>query len=127
MPALLRSNDGRNTVIRPMAYVWERDIVEYASTQDFPIIPCELCGSQENLKRKRIKRLIDELEREIPQLRKSMLTALGNAVPTHLLDRRLFDFKTLSTGIGDIAAELDAVLGEHGEEGPTAALVSIAG
>ena len=127
MPALLRSNDGRNTVIRPMAYVWERDIVEYASTQDFPIIPCELCGSQENLKRKRIKRLIDELEREIPQLRKSMLTALGNAVPSHLLDRRLFDFKSLSTGIGDVAAELDAVLDEHAEEGPTAALVSIAG
>lgn len=115
MPPILRSDDGRNTVIRPMAYIWEKDIAAYAATQDFPIIPCDLCGSQENLKRKRVKRLIDELQQEIPNLRKSMLTALGNAAPTHLFDRQLFDFKSISTGVGDVAAELDAALGMHDE------------
>jgi tRNA 2-thiocytidine biosynthesis protein TtcA len=115
MPPVLRSDDGRNTVIRPMAYIWEKDIAAYAVTQDFPIIPCDLCGSQENLKRKRVKRLIDELQQEIPNLRKSMLTALGNAVPTHLFDRQLFDFKSISAGVGDVAAELDAALGMHDE------------
>jgi tRNA 2-thiocytidine biosynthesis protein TtcA len=115
MPPVLRSDDGRNTVIRPMAYIWERDIAAYAATQGFPIIPCDLCGSQENLKRKRVKRLIDELQQEIPNLRKSMLTALGNAVPTHLFDRQLFDFKSISAGVGDVAAELDAALSMHDE------------
>ena len=115
MPPVLRSDDGRNTVIRPMAYIWEKDIAEYSRTQDFPIIPCDLCGSQENLKRKRIKKLIDELQNEIPNIRKSMLTALGNTVPTHLLDANLFDFKSLSAGIGDIAAELDDAIGVHDE------------
>ncbi len=117
MPPVLRSDDGRNTVIRPMAYIWEKDVAEFAATQAFPIIPCDLCGSQENLKRKRIKRLIDELQQEIPNIRKSMLTALGNVVNTHLLDHNLFDFKSLSAGIGDVVDELDAAVGVHDEEG----------
>ncbi len=125
MPPVLRSNDGRNTVIRPLAYCWEQDIAEYAETQGFPIIACDLCGSQSDLKRKRIKRLIDELQQEIPMLRKSMLTALGNAVPTHLLDHRLFNFKALSVGIGDVVAELDLAVGIDGDEDRMPALVSL--
>lgn len=116
MPPLLRSNDGRNTVIRPMSYIWERDITAFSGAHEFPIIPCDLCGSQENLKRKRVKRLIDDLEQELPGVRQSMLTALGNAVPAHLLDHRLFDFRALSAGLGDVADELDAALGhDEGE------------
>ncbi|PYS66432.1 MAG: tRNA 2-thiocytidine(32) synthetase TtcA [Acidobacteria bacterium] len=123
MPPVLRSDDGRNTVIRPLAYCCESDLAEFAAQAGFPIIPCDLCGSQPNLKRARIKRLIEELEKEIPHVRASMLTALGNAVPTHLLDPNLFDFRKLSAGIGNVKAELDLVLG-HTDSEP--ALVAIA-
>jgi tRNA 2-thiocytidine biosynthesis protein TtcA len=134
MPPVLRSDDGRNTVIRPLAYCWEKDLADYAATQNFPIIPCDLCGSQENLKRRRVKRLMDELQKEISNVRKSMLTALGNAVPTHLLDTSLHDFKMISrmSGVraGDVSAELDAALGaeemEHLQsEMPQSSLVTI--
>jgi len=85
MPAKLLSADGRNTVIRPLLYSSERDIAAYSQDLDFPIIPCNLCGSQENLWRQQVKELLDDLEKRAPQVRQSMLAALKNVHTTHLL------------------------------------------
>jgi tRNA 2-thiocytidine biosynthesis protein TtcA len=92
MPPILKSDDGRNTVIRPLSYAPEKDIAAYAELRQFPIIPCDLCGSQENLQRKRMKKLMEDLGKEIPNVRQSVLNAMGNVRPSHLLDKSLFDF-----------------------------------
>ena len=121
MPPILRSDDGRNTIIRPLAYCQEKDIARFAAEKEFPIIPCNLCGSQPNLKRARVKRLIQELEKEIPHVRSSIMTALTNVTGSHLLDNELYDFKNFApllkqipAGHGSVEKELDAVF-DHSE------------
>ena len=92
MPAKLRTDDGRNVVIRPLAYIAEADLAAYAEARRFPIIPCTLCGSQENLERKQIGEMLREWERRKPGRLESMARALTEVRPSHLLDRKLFDF-----------------------------------
>ena len=92
MPPKLVSDDGRNVVIRPLAYCDERDLEAYAQLRQFPIIPCTLCGSQENLKRKEMKAMLREWEKRHPGRVETLLTSLQNVRPSHLLDRELFDF-----------------------------------
>lgn len=87
MPARLTSDDGRNTVIRPLAYCDEADIIEFAKERSFPILPCDLCGSQENLMRKRVKRLIASLNEENSHIRGNLFSALSSVIPSHLYDK----------------------------------------
>ncbi|MCB9707311.1 MAG: tRNA 2-thiocytidine(32) synthetase TtcA [Myxococcales bacterium] len=89
MPAKLYSDDGRNTVIRPLLYAAESQIERFADAMGFPILPCNLCGSQYNLRRQWVRRCLSDMEKEVPKLRQSMLAALGNVKGTHLLDRSL--------------------------------------
>ena len=92
MAPKLRSEDGQHVVIRPLAYVPERDIARYAAAREFPIIPCNLCGSQENLQRAAVKKMLADWERDFPGRTESLMTALRNVEPAHLADTRLFDF-----------------------------------
>ncbi len=116
MPPKLVSDDGRNVVIRPLAYVAETDLERWAEHRRFPIIPCTLCGSQDNLQRVQVKKMIREWERQYPGRTENMLTAMGNIVPSHLMDRNLFPFTTLqAAGVpdagGDIAFDDDTSCG----------------
>ena len=92
MPPKLRADDGENVVIRPLAYCKESDIKKYAAARSFPIIPCTLCGTQPNLQRQAMREMANEWEARNPLWIKSMFTAMGNVVPSHMLDRELFDF-----------------------------------
>ncbi|RZL35200.1 MAG: tRNA 2-thiocytidine(32) synthetase TtcA [Rubrivivax sp.] len=112
MPAKLVSDDGRNVVIRPLAYVKEPDLVRWAEHRQFPIIPCNLCGSQENLQRVQVKAMINEWEKRYPGRIDNIFTAMGNVVPSHMMDKKLFPFETMkATGQaepdGDIAFDDD--------------------
>jgi tRNA 2-thiocytidine biosynthesis protein TtcA len=95
MPPKLRSEDGKHIVIRPLAYVPERDIERYARARQFPIIPCTLCGSQENAQRRQIKQMLQAWEREYPGRTESIFSALRSVEPSHLADTSLFDFAAL--------------------------------
>ena len=112
MPPKLVSDDGKHVVIRPLAYVRERDLARYAVASAFPIIPCNLCGSQENLQRRQVGEMLREWERKHPGRVESIFNAMGNVVGTHLLDRELQDFAAVrATGVpqasGDIAFDDD--------------------
>jgi tRNA 2-thiocytidine biosynthesis protein TtcA len=112
MPAKLVSDDGRNVVIRPLAYVKEPDLVRWAEHREFPIIPCNLCGSQENLQRVQVKAMINEWEKRYPGRIDNIFTAMGNIVTSHMMDKKLYPFETArATGVpeagGDIAFDDD--------------------
>ncbi len=133
MPPVLRSDDGRNTVIRPLAYCQEKEIAAYSVERKFPIIPCNLCGSQPNLKRARVKRLINEIEKETPFIRQTMMTALTNVTGSHLLDNKLYDFnnfepilKSIPAGHGSVQKELDEIF-DHSEPAYKPDLMQVAG
>jgi tRNA 2-thiocytidine biosynthesis protein TtcA len=140
MPPKLVSDDGQHVVIRPMAYVAEKDLTRWAEVRQFPIIPCTLCGSQENLQRKQVGLMLKDWEKRFPGRVENMFTALQNIVPSHLMDRSLFPFETLhATGEafedGDKAFDeepLPAVVraapeetGVQGNASPSRAVISI--
>jgi tRNA 2-thiocytidine biosynthesis protein TtcA len=107
MPPKLVSDDGRHVVIRPLAYVKEADLAAYAQQRGFPIIPCNLCGSQDNLKRKEVKRMLLEWERREPGRVENVFNALARIVPSHLMDPKLFDFHGLrATGVPDADGDI---------------------
>jgi tRNA 2-thiocytidine biosynthesis protein TtcA len=98
MPPRLHSRDGRNVVIRPLCYAAEEDIAAFSAAMSFPIVPCDLCGSQPNLRRKRVKALLSELTAEHSSVKGNLLNALGHVVPSHLLDRELQRAVATATG-----------------------------
>ncbi|ALT79538.1 tRNA 2-thiocytidine(32) synthetase TtcA [Paucibacter sp. KCTC 42545] len=116
MPPKLVSDTGQHVVIRPLAYVAEPDLVRWAAHREFPIIPCNLCGSQENLQRVQVKAMINDWEKKFPGRVENMFTAMSKVVPSHMMDRELFPFQTIkATGHpdanGDIAFDEDEACG----------------
>src|SRR5690242_16131316 len=112
IPPKLRSKDGRHVVIRPLAFVKETDLAQYAELRGFPIIPCDLCGSQEDLKRKKVKTFLQQWERASPGCSDSIAAAVANVAPALLMDSRLFDFKSLTATVEN-QAEGDVWLDEE--------------
>jgi tRNA 2-thiocytidine biosynthesis protein TtcA len=128
MPPKLISDDGRNIVIRPLAYVPEADLARFATVKQFPIIPCNLCGSQDNLKRQEVKRMLQEWEKRFPGRIKNTFNALARVVPSHLMDRELYDFASLRPSgrpdpNGDIAFDDEPCTVD---EDPTAGVIRFA-
>lgn len=105
MPPKLVTDKGDHVVIRPLAYCAEKDIASFARTLKFPIIPCNLCGAQENLQRQNIKEMLTAWERQYPGRSQSIFTAMQNVKPSHLMDSKLFDFKNIN--VGDMVDEGD--------------------
>lgn len=102
MPPKLASDNGEHVVIRPLAYAREKEIEQYSEAMEFPIIPCNLCGSQENLQRKQIKHMLNQWDKQFPGRIESLFTAMQNVVPSHLADSALFDFKAVTAdGVAD--------------------------
>jgi tRNA 2-thiocytidine biosynthesis protein TtcA len=112
MPPKLQSDDGKNIVIRPLAYVKEADMERFAEVKQFPIIPCDLCGSQENLQRKQIKAMIREWEKKFPGRVENIFSSLSTIVPSHMMDRNLFGFQDLKT-TGQATADGDIAFDEE--------------
>jgi len=107
MPPKLVSDDGRNVVIRPLAYVAEPALARRAEPRRFPIIPCTLCGSQDNLQRVQIKQMIRDWEKQYPGRIENMFTAMGNIAPSHMMDRALYPFATIrATGRPDPGGDI---------------------
>ena len=109
MPPKLLSDDGRNVVIRPLAYCREKDIARWAKLKDYPIIPCDLCGSQDHLQRKVIKDLLKRWDKEQPGRIENIARSLGNIVPSHLADAKLFDFAALHALPSDAVRHIDLI------------------
>ena len=124
MPPKLLSDDGKHVVIRPLAYVEETDIAKYAGLREFPIIPCNLCGSQEHLQRKAVKVMLQEWERKFPGRSNTIFAALGSVVPEHLLDPKQFDFASLGARAKPRTDWLDSEPAEQGDD-PIMATVSV--
>ena len=112
MPPKLVSDDGRHIVIRPLAYCKEKDLAAYAEAEGFPIIPCNLCGSQKNLQRQAVKEMLQQWERKFPGRLETMFTALQNVQPSHLADSALYDFRGLKAG-GEPVADGDTAFDQE--------------
>jgi tRNA 2-thiocytidine biosynthesis protein TtcA len=106
MSPKLQSDDGKHIVIRPLAYVEEADLAAYAELRQFPIIPCDLCGSQDNLQRQQVKHMLIEWDQQFPGRVESIVRSLANVVPSHLMDRKLFDFDAVSPCLGTTQGDM---------------------
>lgn len=124
MPAKLQSDDGRHIVIRPLAYVKEADTERYAKVKDFPIIPCNLCGSQENLQRKHVKQLMREWDKQHPGRVDNIFSALSTVVPSHLMDKDLFNFRDLKL-TGEAVPNGDIAFDEEPCSTPTTGVIQL--
>jgi len=124
MPAKLQSDDGKHIVIRPLAYVKESDTERYSEVRQFPIIPCNLCGSQENLQRKHIKQLMRDWDKQHPGRVDNIFSALSTVVPSHLMDKDLFNFRDLAL-TGDAVPNGDIAFDDEPCAAPIASVINL--